>query len=226
MEIKIKHIKNIEKIKLKGKNVVLIGNGYPHKEMGDIIDNFDIVVRMNVPKINDDKKLIGSKTSILLTNTGPLLGDISEIKNIFYNFNYLKNSRVYVRAYGRPARITINKNFEMFGNNNDFYVISEKNNRYLRLNDLLNLLKKYKIEIPDDIDITNDEPTTGITAIIIAFINNIRPYIYGYSKDYNTDAYYSSLNRRTYYDPKNHNLKLERYIISFWISKGYLYELN
>ena len=120
-------------------NIIIIGNGVVDKELGHIIDKFDIVVRFKKFVTKGHEKYIGTKTDVMAWNLGHLMKE-----DIGYCRRQLKgNKNGHILAYTPHKRhglqqglhrrqLDVIKKYEKEYNNFEF--ISMKNT--LKIDDM------------------------------------------------------------------------------------------
>lgn len=207
-----KLISFLKKATKENKKILLIGNKPLDNDYGEIIDNYDIVIRFNLSYYNIksnkiSNKKYGSKTDILIINLNVLNGLFfkftSEIKNLF-DLNIFKNLRKMLSLNSDNVKIVrIYNNYLNFKDISiNFYDnIFKTNNlsKYVQVPSLFfnDYCKNIKIKLNkhekfpwESIKII---PTLGLISILLFLENEIKFDILGFNTE-------SSFYFRNYYN--------------------------
>lgn len=210
--------------------ICIVGNGKSifDKEYGEKIDEFDCVIRCNIPTFTKNSKYIGKKTDVLFS---------------YFNLHYKKildtTNKTYVKDYINEykfinnATVVLQYNEQIkYGDENIFYDFHKKNDIYfLQLNDgvlkyyeLIKIIKEYNLpELTSKPININSWCSTGLLAILFVILNKKKPYIYGF--DINEKYEYYNVLFENYYKVV-HDFEFERNYIFELIKYNYLSYLD
>ena len=221
-----KNIFNIDK----KQTIILVGSAPSilNSNFGEKINNFNIIVRFNDNKIEEFKKDIGTKTNILVMNTGSFNSKIKSYNKIFgeNNTNYdIKNKNKNIDIIKKEYDIDISNRIYIF----DKYFSGGLQNIYfleLIKNNILHVpYPIYDTIIPDKKYNNIRKLSLGITFIIILCHNGYKPTITGITLDENItkmDDYYRTRSSISY----NHDFIFEIKYLNQMIDEKYIYVLK
>lgn len=231
----------------KNHKVCLIGNGKSiyEQKYGSEINKFDVVIRFNVPDFTKNKDYIGTKTDILISYynfhfvPNYAIKQNLSISDIEKQYESINNVKVILQA---SANDDINKTKEFYESVNSkapVFVNLYKNNRFIMwkmkkgtlfFSDLYQLIKKYKLPFP------NVAPrnlsgwcTSGLIGILWVIIHGIKPHIYGFDYNDETEYYhvYSKGNLSYSVNHTNHHdIAFERKYIKQLLNEKFIVSCN